>query len=152
MLSVYESLIYDLKIKLKTKNIKFKKFFSLINNQEYDKITKIVNDEMIQILVKDINTERERIGNNMEKKLNDLVWLNELLILFGEEPQSSKTKALKLLKTTVFINIYDLEADKYEKRTTKLELKKELRTKLDRRYPVCIAKKNITLKCFLIKL
>ena len=152
MISSYESLICDLKIRLKNKNIKFKKLFSLINNQKYDEITKIIHDESIQTLIKNIVSKRETISNNMENKLNDLLWLNERLIQFGEEPQSSKTKALKLLKTKVFINIYDLEEEKYEKRTTIQLLKKELRKKRDRRFPLCSAKKNKTLTCFLIKL
>ena len=38
MTSVYEGLICELKIKMKTKNIKFNKVFSLINNEKYDKI------------------------------------------------------------------------------------------------------------------
>ena len=152
MISSYESLICDLKIRLKNKNIKFKKLFSLINNQKYDEITKIIHDESIQTLIKNIVSKRETISNNMENKLNDLLWLNERLIQFGEEPQSSKTKALKLLKTKVFINIYDLEAEKYEKRTTIQLLKKELRKKRDRRFPLCSEKKNKTLTCFLIKL
>jgi hypothetical protein len=152
MTSVYEGLICDLKIKLKNKNIKFNKIFSLINNEKYDEIIEIINDEKIQRLIENIIDEREKIGNNMENKLNNLLWLNERLIQFGEDPQSSKTKALKLLKTNVFINIYDLEAEKYEKRTTKQMLKKELRKNPDRRFPLCSAKENITLKCFLIKL
>jgi hypothetical protein len=150
MTSVYENLICDLKIKLKNKNIKFNKVVNLINNQKYDEIIIIINDETIHTLIQNIETERIRIGNSMEKKLNNLVWLNERLIQFGEEPQPSKTKALKLLKKTVFINIYDLEAEKYEKRTTCLLLKKELRKIPEKRFPLYIAKENITLKCFLI--
>ena len=152
MISSYESLICDLKIRLKNKNIKFKKLFSLINNQKYDEITKIIHDESIQTLIKNIVSKIETISNNMENKLNDLLWLNERLIQFGEEPQSSKTKALKLLKTKVFINIYDLEEEKYERRTTKELLRKEIRKNPDRRFPLCSAKENKTLRCFLIKL
>jgi len=152
MTSIYEGLIYDLKIKLKNKNIKFNKIFSLINNQKYNEIIKIIRDETTQSLIDNIVSERERIGNNMEHKLNNLLWLNERLIQFGEEPQLSIKKALNLLKTNVFINIYDLEAEKYEGRTTKELLKKELRKKRDRRFPLCNAKENKTLRCFLIKL
>ena len=88
----------------------------------------------------------------MEKKLNNLLWLNDRLKQFGEKPQSSKTKALNLLKTKVFINIYDLEAEKYERRTTKQKIKEELRENPDRRFPLRNAKENITLRCFLMKL
>ena len=129
-----------------------KKMFSLINNQKYDEIIKIIDDETIQRLIENIVDEREQIGNNLENKLNNLLWLNERLIQFGEEPQPSKTKALDLLKKKVYINIYDLEAEKYEKRTTIQLLKKELQKKRDRRFPLYCAKENITLKCFLIKL
>jgi len=152
MTSVYEGLICDLKIKLKNKNIKFNKIFSLINNQKYDEIIKIINDETIKTLIENIVTERETIGNNIENKLNNLLWLNDRLIQFDEEPQSTKTKALHLLKTKVFINIYDLDTEKYERRTTIQLLKKELRKKPDRRFPLCSAKENKTLRCFLIKL
>lgn len=152
MTSVYEGLICDLKNKLKNKNIKFKDLFSLINNQKYNEIIEIIHDETIHILIDNIVSEREKISNNLETKLNNLLWLNEILIQFGEEPQSSKTKALHVLKTKVFINIYDLEAEKYERITTKQLLKKELRKRCDRRFPLCGAKENITLRCFLIKL
>jgi hypothetical protein len=152
MTSVYENLICNLKIKLKNKNIKFKDLFSLINNQKYDKIIEIIDDESIQILIENIVAERKTIGNNMENKLNNLLWLNDRLIQFGEAPQPSKIKALNLLKTKVFINIYDLEAEKYERRTTIQLLKKELRKKRDKRFPLCNAKENKTLSCFLIKL
>ena len=150
MISVYESLICDLKIKLKNRNIKFNKVVSLINNQKYDEIIIIINDKTISALIQNIETERIRIGNSMENKLNNLVWLNERLIQFGEEPQPSKTKALTLLKT-VFINIYDLEAERYE-RTTRELLKKQLRKHPEKRFPLYAAKENITLKCFLIKM
>jgi len=152
MTSVYEGLICDLKIKLKNKNIKFNKIFSLINNQKYDEIIEIIDDETIKTLIENIVTERETIGNNIENKLNNLLWLNDRLIQFDEEPQSTQTKALHLLKTKVFINIYDLDAEKYERRTTIQLLKKELRKKPDRRFPLCSAKENKTLRCFLIKL
>ena len=151
MVSVYESLVCDLKIKLKNKNIKFNKIFSLINNEKYDEIIEIIHDETIQTLIENIFSERETIGISMESKLNNLLWLNDRLIQFGEEPQTSKTKALHLLKNKIFINIYDLEAEKYE-RTTKQLLRKELRKNRDRCFPLCSAKENETLRCFLIKL
>jgi hypothetical protein len=151
MTSVYESLICDLKNKLKNKNINYENIFRLINNKKYGEIIKIIDDETIQSLIDNIISEREQIGNNMEKKLNDVLWLNERLIQFGEEPQSSKTKALKLLKKKVFINIYHLEAEKYEKRTTKQHLIEDIQKNPERCFPLLIAKENITLKCFLIK-
>ena len=53
----------------------------------------------VKTLIDAIVTEREEIGNNLEKKLNNLIWLNERLIQFEKEPQTSKTQALKLLRT-----------------------------------------------------
>ena len=85
----------------------------------------------------------------MEKNLNDLLWLNEKLVLFGEQPQPSKTKALKVLKTKVFINIYDLAAEKYEMRTTKQKLIEQLRNYPEKRFPLWLAKKHKLLTSFL---
>lgn len=152
MKSDYESLICDLKIKLKNKNIGFKRIFKLINNHRYDEIIEITHDENIRSLINSIKNERETIGSNLEKKLNSLIWLNNRLVQFGEEEQLSKIQAIKLLKRTVFINIYDLEAEKYERRTTKELLRKSLRNNHEKRFPLHHAKENETLKCFLIKL
>ena len=149
MATIYEGLINELKLQLSLKKIGFIKIVELINNQKYDEILEIIDDENIQTLIDAIVTEREKIGNNLEQKLNDLIWLNERLIQFGEEIQPSKTKAIKLLKKKVFINIYDLEAEKYEKRTTKELLIKDLRKHPWRIYPLHSAKENETLKCFL---
>jgi hypothetical protein len=152
MTSLYQELICELKIKLKNKKINFNKICSLINNQFYDEIIKIIDDDVIHNLITKIVAERTQIGNKLETKLNNLLWLNEQLIQFGEEPQTSITKALKILKSNVFINIYDLEREQYEKRTTMQLLRKELRKQRDRRFPLSYAKENITLKSFLIKL
>jgi len=152
MTTRYEELINKLKIELTNKNIKFTKIFSLINNNNYDEIIKIVNNDIIYSLIESIIIERNTIGNNLEVKLNNLMWLNDCLIKFNEEPQLTKQKALKLLKSKVFINIYDLESEIYDKRTTKEILRKELRKKRERRFPLNFAKENITLKFFLIKL
>ena len=149
MASVYEDLIDELREKLKKKNIDFVTIVKLINSQAYDKIIELVRDETIFTLITKIITERERIGNAMEKNLNDLLWLNEMLIIFSEQPQPSKTQALKVLKTKVFINIYDFEAKKYERRTTKQKLKAQLRKHPEKRYLLQDAKKLITLKSLL---
>ena len=162
MTTVYENLINDLKIKLKNKNIKFRDIFNLLNNEKYDEIINLfnekndeiinsANDDTISILIQNIVLERQIIGDSVETKLNNLLWLNDRLIQFNEEPQTTITKAQKLLKKNVVINIYDLEAEKYERTTIQL-LKKELRKKPERRYPLCIAKENITLGCFLKKI
>jgi len=152
MSTIYEGLTNELKFKLGLKNIKFYKIFILINNQKYEEIIEIIDDENIQALINNIVTEREKIGNELEKKLNDLIWLNARLVQFGEEQQLSKTQALKLLKTKVFINIYDLDSELYEKRKTKKLLKTQLRKNPETRYPLHCAKENETLKCFLIKI
>jgi len=151
MATKYEELVTNLKNKLILQQIKVKKIFSLINNKKYDEIISIVNDATILTLIKDIELERVKIGNNLEKKLNNLLWLNNILIQCNEEPQPTKTKAIKMLKSRVFINIYDLEAENFEKRTTKDLLKKELKNKANR-FPLQSAKENETLKCFLIKI
>ena len=153
--SIYQELMCELKIKLKQHKIKFNKICSLMNNEKYDEIDKIItiiNNNTIQNLITNIVAERTKIGNNLEKKLNDLLWLNKILIQFGEEPQTLIKNARKILKKNVFINIYDLEREQYEKRTTYQLLKKELQIQGDRRFPLRFAKENTTLKTFLIKM
>ena len=140
MASPYYDLIDELKVKLKSKHIPFNAIMNLINSQEY---------EDIHVLIAKIVEERDNIGKTMEKNLNDLAWLNEKLVLFGEEPQPSITKARRLLKAKVFINIYDLAAKRYEKRTTWSKLTEQLRDYPELRYPLQIAKKYKALKCFL---
>jgi len=141
-LSIYECLISDLKIKLNNDKNKFNNIFKLINNGNYD-IT-------IHKLIENIMIERERIANDMNNNLNNLLWLNNTLIQFGEQPQPSKTKAKKLLKKKVFINIYDLYYGRYDKRTTNELLKKDLKENRYRRVPLSIPKRMIHLKSFLI--
>ena len=141
MVSTYYDLIDELREKLKYKHINFNAIINLINCQEY---------EDIHVLIAKIVAERENICKTMEKNLNDLAWLNKMLVLFGEEPQPSKTKALKVLKRKVFINIYDLAAEKYEMRTTKQKLIEQLRNYPEKRFPLATAKKYKTLKWFII--
>ena len=140
MASPYYDLIDELRVKLKSKHIPFNAIINLINCQEY---------EDIHVLIAKIVEERDHIGKTMEKNLNDLVWLNDKLVIFGEEPQPSITKARRLFKKKVFINIYDLIAEKYEKRTTKQKLMEELRDYPERRYPLWLAKKYRVLTSFL---
>jgi hypothetical protein len=140
MASPYYDLIDELRSKLKSKHIPFNPIMNLINCQEY---------EDIHVLITKIVEEQDHIGKTMEQNLNDLVWLNDKLVIFGEEPQSSITKARRLLKAKVFINIYDLAAEKYEKRTTRSKLTEQLRDYPELRYPLHIAKKYRVLTCFL---
>jgi len=141
MASTYYDLIDELRSKLKSKHIPFNPIMSLINSQEY---------EDIHVLITKIVEEQDHIGKTMEKNLNDLLWLNKILVLFGEEPQPSKTKARRIFKKKVFINIYDLVAEKYEKRTTKQKLAEELKNHPERRFPLHKAKKYRLLTNFLI--
>jgi hypothetical protein len=141
MASTYYDLIDELRSKLKSKHIPFNAIINLINCQDY---------EDIHVLITKIVEERDHIGKTMEKNLNDLVWLNEKLVIFGEEPQPSKTKARRLLKAKVFINIYDLAAKRYEKRTTKSKLAEQLRDYPEKRFPLHKAKEYKVLTSFLI--
>jgi hypothetical protein len=54
--------------------------------------------------------------------------------------QVSKKKAKKLLKTKVFINIFDLLEGKYEKRTTKKLLIQDMIDNPERIFPLKFAK------------
>jgi len=117
---------------------KFKEYLT----EMYEKIKEAKQEEK--------RIEDERIATVMEHKLNDLDSLNDYLIVFGKEPQSSKTKARNLLKTTVFIGIYDLEAKRYEMRHNTInELREYINTNKERKFPLKIAKKHPTLKAFL---
>ena len=140
MASTYYDLIDELRSKLKSKHIPFNAIINLINCKEY---------EDIHVLITKIVEERDNIGKTMEQNLNDLLWLNDKLVIFGEEPQPSITKARRLLKAKVFINIYDLAAKKYEKRTTRSKLTEQLRDYPELRYPLHMAKKYRVLTCFL---
>jgi hypothetical protein len=140
MVSPYYDLIDELKVKLKSKHIPFNAIINLINCQDY---------EDIHVLIAKIVEERDNICETMEKNLNDLEWLNDKLVIFGEEPQPSITKARRLFKEKVFINIYDLAAKRYEKRTTKQKLAEQLRDYPELRYPLHKAKKYRVLTCFL---
>lgn len=146
----YENLLNALKTELGIRRIGYDKIITLINRQKYDEISVIVNDYVINNIIDGIITEREIIGNIMANILNSLVMLNDLLIIFDEEPQPSLTKARKLLKQKVFINIYDLVAMRYEMRiNTKRLLREDVRRSPDRRFPLDDAKRNRVLKCFL---
>lgn len=140
MASPYYDLIDELRSKLKSKHIPFNPIMSLINCKEY---------EDIHVLITKIVEEQDHIGKTMEQNLNDLLWLNKILVLFGEEPQPSKTKARRLFKAKVFINIYDLVAEKYEMRTTRSKLAEQLKNHPERRFPLHKAKKHIILSSFL---
>jgi len=148
----YENLVGAVKVKLLAKRLGFKRIFKMANKKEFDKIDILTkNDNDIRILIKDIEFEQNEIGKNLDSKLNDLLWLNEQLVRFGEQSQVSKNKALKILQTKVFINIYDLNGGRYEKRTTKQLLIKDMNKNCDRIFPLAVAKKHFTLKCYLRK-
>lgn len=150
MATRYENLLNELKTELGIRNIGYNKIIKLINRQKYDEIRVIVNDYVINNIIDGIITERELIGNMMANILNSLVMLNDLLIIFDEEPQPSLTKARKSLKKKVFINIYDLVAMRYEMRKkTKRLLIEDVRGNPDRRFPLNDAKRNCVLKSFL---
>ena len=124
---------------------------NLVNKRDYVKIIELTDDlDMFDILA-DIEKERQRIADNLEKNLVNHKWLNKMLIKFGEKPQSSYKKALNELKTKVYINIYDLEGELYNKKTTFKKLNQDLKDNPSRRFPKIYAKNNPTLKCFLIK-
>ena len=144
----YTSLMYELKTKLNNHN-KFHTIVYLIHTNQYEEIDNIVNDDTLIGLVQSIINELHAVGRRLEQNLNSLLWLNDMLIQFGEESQPSITQAKKVLKT-IYINIFDLEEKRIEKRTTKTLLKKELRKHRERRFPLKFAKEYETLKVFLI--
>ena len=145
-MSRYDELIASLKNECRKKRVSYKDIIKKLNRFEYDEI---INDERIGDIIQDIIAEREDIARIARDIYNNLTFLNELLEIFGEEPQTSLTKARKLFKTKIFINIYDLCDGRYNKRTTKELLRKDLRQNPERRFPLKLAK-GTRFKCFLI--
>ena len=145
-MSRYDELIASLKNECRKKRVSYKDIIKKLNRFEYDEI---INDERIGDIIQDIIAEREDIARIARDIYNNLTFLNELLEIFGEEPQTSLTKARKLFKTKIFINIYDLCNGMYNKRTTKELLRKDLQKKPERRFPLQSAKRE-GFKCFLI--
>jgi hypothetical protein len=145
-MSRYDELIASLKNECRKKRVSYRDIIKKLNRFEYDEI---INDERIGDIIQDIIAEREDIARIARDIYNNLTFLNELLEIFGEEPQTSLTKARKLFKTKIFINIYDLCYGMYNKRTTKELLRKDLQKKPERRFPLQSAKRE-GFKCFLI--
>ena len=150
----YEDLINELRDELRIRRIGYKRIFKLINRQEYEAIMAIVNDTVINHLINEIANEQELIGTNVANTFNTLVLLNDLLIIFNEDPQPSLTKARKLFKKKVFINIYDLAAKRYNGRyrTKRLLLSDLQNENTHLRFPLHVAKSHPVLKCFLWKI
>ena len=145
-MSRYDELIVSLKNECRKKRVSYRDIIKKLNRFEYDEI---INDERIGDIIQDIIAEREDIARIARDIYNNLTFLNELLEIFGEEPQTSLTKARKLFKTKIFINIYDLCYGMYNKRTTKELLRKDLQKKPERRFPLKLAKER-GFQCLLI--
>ena len=124
----------------------------LINKRDYVKVIEVTDSLDMFDLMANVEIERQLIANKLETNLNNHKWLNKMLIKFGEKPQSSYKKALNELKTKVFINIYDLANEEYNKKTTYKNLVKDLTENPSRRFPLSYAKNKPTLKFFLVKI
>jgi len=133
-----------------------------LHELEQEKIEELLNSSKIEINEADkkdivftiylIRDEIKRLGDftkRMETRLDNLEWLNTMLFLFKEQPQTSRKKARKLLKT-VYVYIFDFDCLPEElcgKRTTCDELIE--RVDKDGPYPLSVAKKTRYLKHFL---
>lgn len=152
-LSLYDYYIKELKIELQIRGINFNNILRLINNQDFNRIREIVNDDIINYLIDRIVCERDIVGRIVSNILETLELLNNVLIIFDLEPQTSLNKARKLLKKEVFINIFDLAAGRYDRRRKTIGgLKRYLRNNPHKRYPLQLAKENKVLECFLCKI
>ena len=152
-LSSYDYYIKELKIELQIRGITFNNILRLLNNQDFDGIREIVDDDIINYLIDRIVCERDIVGRIVSNILETLELLNNVLIIFDLEPQTSLNKARKLLKKKVFINIFDLAAGRYDRRRKTIGgLKRYLRNNPHKRYPLQLAKENKVLECFLCKI
>jgi hypothetical protein len=152
-ISSYDYYIKELQFELQNRGINFNNILRLINNQDFDEIKVIVNDDIITYLIDRIVLERDIVGRVVSNILRTLELLNDVLIIFDLEPQTSLNKARKLLKTKVFINIFDLAAGRYDRRRRTIGgLKRYLRNNPHKRYPLQLAKEDKVLQCFLCKM
>ena len=152
-LSSYDYYIKELKIELQIRGITFNNILRLLNNQDFDGIREIVDDDIINYLIDRIVCERDIVGRIVSNILETLELLNNVLIIFDLEPQTSLNKARKLLKKKVFINIFDLAAGRYDRRRRTIGgLKRYLRNNPHKRYPLQLAKDDKVLECFLCKM
>ena len=152
MISLYKELIASLKNECKKKRVKYENIIKTLNRYEYDEIIhmiEIINDESICDIIEDIIEERIVIANNIADMYNSLPLMNHYLEIFNKEPQPSLTKARKLFKKKIFINIYDFHYQRYNKETKKYILRINLQQNQERRFPLKLAKEK-GFQCFLI--
>lgn len=146
----YEYLIDELKIELGIRGGDFNSILRIINREEYEEIGDISDDKVICYLIEGIVNERVIIGDNVANLLNNRVLLNNLLIIFNLKQQSTLVKARNELKKNVFINIYDLEAGRYDRRMASIQdIRDDIRSNPERLFPLDIASSDSVLKCFL---
>ena len=151
-MSRYYELIVSLKNECRKKRVKYNKIIITLNRYEYDEIIhmfEIINDDNIIDIIEDIIEERIVIANNIENMYKSLPLMNDYLAIFDKEPQPSLTKARKLFKTKIFINIYDFNYGMYNERTTKELLRKCFKKYPETMFPLKLAKKR-GFQCLLI--
>ena len=148
----YYELVKSLKNECRKKRVKYNKIIRTLNRYEYDEIIhmiEIINDDNIINIIEDIIEERIVIANNIENMYKSLPLMNDYLAIFNKEPQPSLTKARKLFKTKIFINIYDFNYGMYNERTTKELLRKCFKKYPETMFPLKLAKKR-GFQCLLI--
>lgn len=87
---------------------------------------------------------------SLENNLNNLEWINNILISTGNNSENTLKDACRSLKSKVFINIFDLIEGRYNRIfKTREELKKDIMI-TGRRFPINKAKNFPLLKFFLV--
>ena len=148
----YYELVKSLKNECRKKRVKYNKIIKTLNRYVYDEIIhmiEIINDDNIINIIEDIIEERIVIANNIENMYKSLPLMNDYLAIFNKEPQPSLTKARKLFKTKIFINIYDFNYGMYNERTTKELLRKCFKKYPETIFPLKLAKER-GFQCLLI--
>ena len=123
-----------------------------VNNEKLDEIAEECAklDEIVEagLLNTTIEFLQNDVANQMEDNLCNLKWMNRCIKTFGLLPQSTKRRARKVLRR-VNINIYDLCANRLDKRCSLRALKCDLRQNKWRIFPKKMAKQHTLLREFL---
>jgi hypothetical protein len=124
------------------------------NRELTDQIQKLRNQKngyagYVGSLEKQISEENKSLGRKMEANLDDLNWLNNVLVKTGFNKEETEAQARASIKKNVLMNIYDLIDGNFKKNFDNFS---DFRADITRRkkfFPLDEAKQDGLLKAFL---